>query len=360
MSVSTCGIGHQRAHGRIEEALDLVGLDAAPGEHARQQLRQAVPLRDRQRARGAALVEPVAPGAAADGALDAEEERALRKGDVHGRCPGPDEAAPATTLAEFQRSPGQSRWNFSSCRCSARIQRTVPVTERITTVSVSMTSLPKRTPAQHRAVGDAGRGEQAVAAHHVLHLVVLARIGDAHLGGALALLLGVEHQPALHLAADAAQRRRRQHAFRRAADAEIDVDAGCPASAVWMTPATSPSVIRRTDAPVLRTAAIRSAWRGRSRMSAVMFVRLHALGLGERADVFLRRRVEIDDALRIARADGDLVHVDVGRVEQRAAFGHRHGGDRARHVLGAERGAFERIDRDVDLRARSCCRPSRR
>ena len=29
-------------------------------------------------------------------------------------------------------------------------------------------------------------------------------------------------------------------------------------------------------------------------------------------------RVEIDHALRIARADGDLVHVDVGRVEQRA------------------------------------------
>ena len=43
---------------------------------------------------------------------------------------------------------------------------------------------------------------------------------------ALALLLGVEDQPALHLAADAAQRRRRQHAFGRAADAEIDVDAG--------------------------------------------------------------------------------------------------------------------------------------
>ena len=37
---------------------------------------------------------------------------------------------------------------------------------------------------------------------------------------ALALLLGVEHQPALHLAADAAQRRRRQHALGRAADAE--------------------------------------------------------------------------------------------------------------------------------------------
>ena len=42
--------------------------------------------------------------------------------------------------------PRQSRWNFSSCRCSARIQRTVPVIERITTVSVSMMSPRKRTP----------------------------------------------------------------------------------------------------------------------------------------------------------------------------------------------------------------------
>ena len=39
------------------------------------------------------------------------------------------------------------------------------------------------------------------------------------------LLLVLEHQAALHLAADAAQRRRRQHAFRRAARAHVDVDA---------------------------------------------------------------------------------------------------------------------------------------
>ncbi len=38
-------------------------------------------------------------------------------------------------------------------------------------------------------------------------------------------------------------------------------------------------------------------------------------------------------------------------MEQRAALGHRHGGDRARHVLGAQGGALERIDGDVDLRA---------
>jgi hypothetical protein len=38
-------------------------------------------------------------------------------------------------------------------------------------------------------------------------------------------------------------------------------------------------------------------------------------------------------------------------MQQCAAIGHRHGRDRARHVLGAERGAFERIDGDIDLRA---------
>ncbi len=78
---------------------------------------------------------------------------------------------------------------------------------------------------------------------------------------------------------------------------------------------------------------------------------IDALGLGEPADVVGRRRVEFDDALLVAGADRDLLHVDVGRVQQRAAIGHRHGRDRARHVLGAQRGAFERIDGDIDLRA---------
>ncbi len=122
-------------------------------------------------------------------------------------------------------------------------------------------------------------------------------------------------------------------------------------SAVWITPATSPSVMSATDPPALRTPAIRSAWRGRSRISAVISEALHALGLGKIADVVLGRRIEIDDALRIAGADRDLLHIDVGRMQQRAAIGHGDGGDRARHVLGAERGAFERIDRDIDLRA---------
>ena len=79
--------------------------------------------------------------------------------------------------------------------------------------------------------------------------------------------------------------------------------------------------------------------------------RCHALRLRQIADVLLRRRIEIDHALGIAGADRDLVHVDVGRIEQRSALRHRHGGNRARHVLGAQRRAFERIDRDIDLRA---------
>src|SRR5882757_8855221 len=64
---------------------------------------------------------------------------------------------------------------------------------------------------EQRAIGDAGGGEQAVALHHVGDLIFLARIADPHLGRARALLFGVEHEPALHLAADAAQRRRRQY-----------------------------------------------------------------------------------------------------------------------------------------------------
>src|SRR5262245_57260598 len=67
--------------------------------------------------------------------------------------------------------------------------------------------------AQHAAVGNTGRREQAFALHHVLDLIFPARILDAHFGGALALLLGIEHEARLHLAADAAQRGGRQYAL---------------------------------------------------------------------------------------------------------------------------------------------------
>src|ERR1700728_475494 len=84
--------------------------------------------------------------------------------------------------------------------------------------------LAEQYPAQHAAVGDTGRGEQAIAPHHILDPVCLARVLDAHFGDAFALFVGIDDQPGLHLAADAFERRRRQNAFRRTADAEIDVD----------------------------------------------------------------------------------------------------------------------------------------
>jgi len=49
------------------------------------------------------------------------------------------------------------------------------------------------------------------------------------------------------------------------------------------------------------------------------------------------------------RADDDLVHVDVGRVEQTAFFRSREDGDGVCGAGGAEVRSFERIDRDVDL-----------
>ena len=45
------------------------------------------------------------------------------------------------------------------------------------------------------ALAHAGRREQAIAPHHIHDFVFLARIGDSHLVGTLALLVGIEHQP---------------------------------------------------------------------------------------------------------------------------------------------------------------------
>ncbi len=56
-------IGHRALDRRIEKGVDRVGLDIAAGEDARQQFGDLMALRDRQRPRRAALVEPVAPSA---------------------------------------------------------------------------------------------------------------------------------------------------------------------------------------------------------------------------------------------------------------------------------------------------------
>ena len=64
-----------------------------------------------------------------------------------------------------------------------------------------------------------------------------------------------------------------------------------------------------------------------------------------------RRCVKIDDAFGIARTDGNLVHIHVRRVQEPTALGDRQHGQRVRHGFGANRGALERINGDIDLRA---------
>ena len=55
------------------------------------------------------------------------------------------------------------------------------------------------------------------------------------------------------------------------------------------------------------------------------------------------------DLLRRGGSDHDLVHVDVGGVEQAALFGRGEHGDGASRTGGAEVGPFQRVDGDVDL-----------
>ncbi len=70
-------IGHRVLDGRIEKRVDRVGFDIAAGKDARQELGKLVALRNVERARGAALVEPVAPSPSGRRILDAKEKAIL-------------------------------------------------------------------------------------------------------------------------------------------------------------------------------------------------------------------------------------------------------------------------------------------
>src|SRR5207342_2519328 len=79
---------------------------------------------------------------------------------------------------------------------------------------------------EQRTIGDAGRGENAVALGHFLETVDAIEIVDSPAPGASNLVVVAEQQAALHLAANAAQRGRRQDALGRTAGADVDVDPG--------------------------------------------------------------------------------------------------------------------------------------
>lgn len=78
--------------------------------------------------------------------------------------------------------------------------------------------------------------------------------------------------------------------------------------------------------------------------------RMNILCAGETADVLGWRCVEIDHVFRITRTNRNFLHIDVRRIQKRAALRHRHGRNRARHVLGAKGRALERVDSDINFR----------
>jgi len=100
----------------------------------------------------------------------------------------------------------------------------------------------------------------------------------------------------------------REHAFRSAADPEIDVDPG-GLGVGRMDDAGDIAVGDETHRGTrfAHGGDEVAAWRrGRSRMSAVMSEALTPFALARARMVFFRGRVEIDDALGIAGADRDL------------------------------------------------------
>ena len=79
-------------------------------------------------------------------------------------------------------------------------------------------------------------------------------------------------------------------------------------------------------------------------------LRPDALVLGEPADRLFRPHIEIDKPRRMPGTDRNLLHVDVGHVEQAIPPRDRNRGKRILQVFCADRMAVERVCGDVHLR----------
>src|SRR3954447_6591417 len=195
-------------------------------------------------------------------------------------------------------------------------------------------------------VGDAGRDEEDVVAAD--EVVGAEHAGKVVTGRDSALAFGVVLGPQLALddATDALDRAGRDDALRRAADAEQQIDAGVVARghdgaghvtvADELDPGTCiPDLLHQVAVPG-----------SVEHHDGHVFDRA-VLGFGDRLDVVLDRRFDVD-VVGSVRPGDELLHVeDGGRVIHRAAIRHRHDGDRVVHALGGQRGAVDRVDGDV-------------
>jgi hypothetical protein len=153
--------------------------------------------------------------------------------------------------------------------------------------------------------------------------------------------------------ADAAQRCGRQYTLRRVAYAEVNIDAGL----------VGVSGVNDAGDIAIGDQADRSAGfaHGADQIGVARPIEDHggncfgfdAFGLGKIDNVLFGWRVEIDDIVRVTRPHRYLVHVDIRRVEERSVLGQSKGCDSTRHILGAQRGALERVDGYVHFRPRS-------
>ena len=130
-----------------------------------------------------------------------------------------------------------------------------------------------------------------------------------------------------------------------------------PTTAAAMPAERSPSEIRRMRAPAARISLdqLLVARPVEHDHDQVLDVALEAAR--DRLQVLRDRRVQADRVLG-ARADDQLLHVEIGRVQQAAARRRREHGDRVGRAGGAQVRALERIDRDVDLGQSSRSWPS--
>ena len=120
--------------------------------------------------------------------------------------------------------------------------------------------------------------------------------------------------------------------------------------AVAMHASTSPSEMSRMRAPAARTSSnqFRVARPVENHHADVVDRLLERVG--DRFEVIAHRRVDVH-VRRGLGTDREFLHIRIRRVQQAAAFGDRHHGDRVRKAVGDEIRAFDRIDGDVDLLA---------
>ena len=198
----------------------------------------------------------------------------------------------------IQRAAARGKRNQTvPLRCSPVIRRTVPAARpHDDAFGGDAAVLQALDPVEQGAVGDPGRGEDAVAARHVLERVDAVQILDSPAMGAGALVVVAEQQAALDLPADAAQGGRGEHALGGAARPHVDVDRG-----VGIGGGDDPGDVAVGDQ---HDAAAERAQLGDQlgvarpvEHAGDQLVRIDALGLGDRADIVGRRPVEADHAL---------------------------------------------------------------